>query len=594
VKVATTIPHVLHENGRACPDAPAYYVKDNGVWQPTRWGRHLAEVRQAARALIALGVEPGGRVAILGFNRPEWVVFDLAAMLVGAAPAGIYTTSSAAEIQHILAHTEASVLLVEGEEQGAKLRQVGGAPSRLRAVVRMRGAADEDPEALGWDAFLAAGEAVGEDAVDRRLDGLRMDGLATLIYTSGTTGPPKGVMLSHANLSWMAESMRETLGLLPSDSLLSYLPLSHIAEQLTTIHGAIAARYAVYFAETPAKVAENLREVQPTLVFGVPRVWERFHEGVRARLQAATGAKAAIAAWAQRVGRRVAAAANEQRQPGWPLAAQHRLASRLFFGRVKPALGLGRARFCACGAAPIDREILEFFSGLDIVIYEIYGSSESSGPTTCNRPGVNRFGTVGQVWPGLEVRLAADGEILVKGPGVFTGYYRDAAATAEALVDGWYHSGDLGELGGDGYLRIIGRKKEILITTGGKNITPDNIELALRKLELVAQAVAIGEGRNYVSALLTLDQEAAAAFAREHGLAGEALDRHPLVLAEIEGRITREVNPQLARVAQVRKFRVLARDLTVEAGELTPTLKLKRRVIDDHFAAEIESMYSGR
>ncbi|HEX4962423.1 MAG TPA: long-chain fatty acid--CoA ligase [Thermoanaerobaculia bacterium] len=582
--------HRLQENARQRPADPAYFVKRDGAWRPTSWAEHLAEVRRAARALVALGFQPGQAVGILGFNRPEWVVFDLAGMLAGGAAAGIYVTSSPEDVQYVLGHCEAGIVLLENEEQWEKVRQTRGALPLLRHAVLMRGCRIDDPMALDWDSFLAKGDGVPEAEVDSRLAGLQGEQLATLIYTSGTMGPPKGVMLSHGNLAWTGSTALGVGDLSAADSTLSYLPLSHVAEQVFSIHAPIWGGYPVYFAEAVTKVADNLKEIQPTIVFGVPRVWERFHEAVRAKLAAEKGLKAKILAWAQGVGRRVTALKNRGEKPSGALALQYRLASRLVFSKIKPLLGLGNARLCICGGAPVSREIPEFFSGLDVVIHEVYGQSEDAA-TSFNRTGATRFGTVGPPWPGIEVRIAEDGEVLVRGPNVFLGYYKDPAATAEALEGGWLHSGDLGRLD-DGYLTLSGRKKEILITSGGKNVAPANIEMALKRLELVADAVVVGDRRRYIASLLTLDPAAAARFAERHGLDGQTLHDHPLVVAEIDRFIAGEVNPHLAKVEQVRRFRILPRNLSIEEGELTPTLKVKRRVVYERFAAEIEALYA--
>lgn len=589
---ADTIVHRLHKNGRVRPRHPAYYVRNDEGWVPTSWRDYVAEVRQAARALIALGVEPGGTVGILGFNRPEWVIMDLAAMAAGGAGVGIYTTNSPLEVKYIVEHAQCSVVLLENQDQWQKVRQVWDDLACLHHVVMMKGTQIDDPMVLDWESFTAKGEETPEAVLDERLDNLEMDRLATLIYTSGTTGPPKGVMLSHNNLAWTAEQGRKFFQLGPGDSTLSYLPLSHIAEQMFTVHTAVTAGYQVFYAESVQKIADNLREVQPTLVFGVPRVWERFHAGVAARLKETTGVRARISAWAQKVGREVTALKNRGQEPAGLLAMQYKIADRLVFSKIKPALGLGRMRYCISGAAPIAREILEFFSGFDITILEVYGQSEDCGPTTINRPGGTKFGAVGLPWPGTEVQIADDDEILVRGPNVFMGYYKNPAATADTLVDGWLHSGDLGRFDEDGFLSIIGRKKEIIITSGGKNIAPKNIEAALKNLDLVSEAVIIGEGHRYVAALLTLEEEAVAGFCQRHNLEeDQAPHEHPLVVAEVQRGIDEEVNPLFARVEQVRNFCILPRNFTIEDGELTPTLKLKRRVIYEHFAAEIESMY---
>lgn len=589
---ANTILHHLHENAKIRPNAPAYYEKSGDAWVPTSWSEYLAQVRLAARALMTLGLQEGGTVSILGFNRPEWSIFQLAAMLVGGAGAGIYTTNSPQEVKYIIEHAESPIVLLENEHQWQKVHQIRDDLPNLRYAVMMKGTKIDDPMVLNWESFMERGEDLGEETADACLNALKMEQLATLIYTSGTTGPPKGVMLSHENLSATAKTAKELFKLTPHDTTVSYLPLSHVAEQMFTIHAAATAGYQVYYAESIEKLPDNLKEVQPTILFGVPRIWERFHAGVTDRLKESTGAKARIAAWAQDVGRRVSSVKNRGEEPAGLLALQHRLADRLVFSKVKPLLGLANARLPVSGAAPINQEILEFFSGLDIVVYEVYGQSEDCGPTTFNVPGATRFGTTGRPWPGTEVKIASDGEILVRGSNVFMGYYKNLAATEETLIDGWLYSGDLGEFDEDGFLKITGRKKEIIITSGGKNIAPKNIEAALKNLELVSEAVIIGEQRKFLSALITLDEEAVGRFAQEYGLEGSELHKHPKVIAEIQRGIDEEVNPQFARVENIRKFTILPRNFGIDTGELTPTLKIKRRVINENFKEEIESMYA--
>jgi long-chain acyl-CoA synthetase len=576
-----TIIHRLFEQAKQQPDAPAYAVREGGSWKTTSWREYVRDVRRAARALIALGFQPKQTVAILGFNRPEWAIFDLACMAAGGAPAGIYTTCSPSEVAYIARHAESLVVLVENAEQWAKIREKRGELPALKHVVTMRGAAKlDDPMVLSWEQFLAKGDPIPEPELDQRVAALEPAALATLIYTSGTTGPPKGVMLSHENLAWTAALARDLCDGTASDVVLSYLPLSHIAEQTFTLHAAATTGYCVYYAESVDKLADNLKEVQPTIFFGVPRVWEKFHSGVSAKLSQATGAKKQLVAWARGVATRVSELANQGEQPPALLGLQYRLANKLIFSKLKPALGLGRARFCVTGAAPIAREVLEFFASLDIVIREVYGQSEDTGPTSLNVPGKTRFGSVGPIIPGVQVRIEPDGEILVKGPNVFMGYYKEPEATQETLTDdGWLRSGDLGEIDAEGFLRITGRKKEIIITAGGKNITPKNIESALKNHELVSEAVVIGDRRKFLSVLVTLDEEAAKRFQQ----------------AEIQSAIERaieEVNRDLARVETIKKFTILKNQFSIDGGELTPTLKVKRKVVAEKYAQEIDAMYA--
>jgi long-chain acyl-CoA synthetase len=590
--VADSIPSRFFAQGSARPDDPAAHVRKADGWQALSWSAYTGLTRRIARALIALGFAPGQATCILGFNRVEWVTFGLATQAAGGAPAGIYTTCSASEVQYIIDHAEAAIVLVEDAAQFAKIAAERERLPRLRHVVLMEGASVDDPLALTWSQFLARGEAVPDAAVDERVRGIHEDDTATYIYTSGTTGPPKAVMLSHAAVLWTGDMLVRTLGFTHHDSVVSYLPLSHIAEQVFSLYGPAIRGLQVYFAQSLEKLPDNLKEAQPTVFFGVPRIWEKFHAAVRGKLGQATGAKKRLVEWAMAVARRVHALQNRGARPSTLLALQYALAQRLVFRKLKTALGLGRAHLCVSGAAPIAAEVLEFFTGLDITVHEVYGQSEDCGPTSFNLPGQTRFGAVGKPMPGLEVRLAEDGEILVRGGSLFKGYYKEPVATAETLIDGWLHSGDLGAFDADGFLHITGRKKEIIITAGGKNIAPKNIEAALKNHPLVEEAVVIGDRRKYLGALLTL-QPTAGAWLREHGHAAAEGQphEHPALLAELE-RWVESTNREFARVEHVRKFKVLPRSLTQEHGELTPTLKLKRRIIDKNWSEQIESMFT--
>jgi len=585
---ADTIVHRLLSQRDRRPAAPAYFVKRDQVWRPTSWRDFVVEVRTAARALIALGFPRGGKVALLGFNRPEWVILDHAAMMAGGAAAGIYTTCSAEEVRYIVDHSEAHTVLIEDLAQWKKIAAERAHLPKLRHVVTMRDCPPiDDPLVMSWAQFCDRATATAEADLDQRIDAIEMADLATLIYTSGTTGPPKGVMLTHDNLAWTSRALLDVGGARDGDCALSYLPLSHIAEQMSTILGPATSGATVYFAESIDKVPDNLREVQPTVVFGVPRIWEKFHAGVTGKLANATGVKAKLMAWTQRVCRRVNALRDQGKEPGGALALQYKLADRLVLSKLKPALGLGRARLCVTGAAPLAPDVIEFFASIDLPLREIYGQSEDCGPTSFNLPGATRIGTVGKPLPGVEVKLADDGEILVRGKNVFLGYYKEPEATREAMDGEWLRSGDLGAFDADGFLTITGRKKEILITAGGKNISPKNLEAALKESPLVAEAVIIGDRRKFLSALIIVDDAAVTAAL---GAAPGPRDGWAELRAAIQQQVD-VVNERLARVEQVKKFTILERPFAIETGELTPTLKIKRKAVNTSFAAEIERMY---
>ena len=578
-----TIPHRLLGQATTRPNAIAYQAKVSGRWQHTTWRAFVDQVRLAARALIALGFPRGGKVAILGFNRPEWVILDHAAMMAGGAAAGIYTTCSPEEVQYIVHHSEALVVLVENADQLAKIKALREKMPLVKAIVMMRGATATGADVLTWDDFLKKGESVADATLDERIDKIEQADLATLIYTSGTTGPPKGVMLSHKNLAWTSRTLIDLAGSAPAegDCSLSYLPLSHIAEQMATIHMPATLGSTVYFAESLEKIADNIKDCRPTVFFGVPRIWEKFHSALSGKLSEVTGLKAKLVAWARKTCSEVNAHRDRGQALPKRLEIQYAVANKVVIGKLKAALGFDRARNLISGAAPIAPDVLEFFASLDMPIREIYGQSEDCGPTSYNLIGKTKIGTVGPPLPGLECKIAEDGEILVRGPNVFLGYYKEPEATAESLTkDGWLCSGDLGAFDKDGFLSITGRKKEIIITAGGKNIAPKNIEAALKQSPIIGEAVVIGDRRKFLTALVTVDETATKQMPPDQ------------IRTTIQAQVD-QVNQTLARVEQVKKFAILTKPFGIDSGELTPTMKIKRKVVAQKYSKEIEAMYEG-
>jgi len=591
--LAASMLHVLHDQAARLGDRPALWSKRGGYYLPTSWREYAARVRSFAVGLHRLGFGRGDCLCVLSFNREEWVIADLAAMALGGVAVGLYTTSSPEQMAHVLGHCEAKIAIAEDEAALQRLWPLRRVLPRLQTLVVMDPPVSRTPGVPSFAEVLQSGMGRGEEPYWEAVNALQPDQLGTLIYTSGTTGPPKGVMLSHRNLVWTSHALIEMGMMGEGEILLSYLPLAHIAEQLSSIHCALAAGMQIYFAESLEKVGENLREARPTIFFGVPRVYEKLRARAQARLNELPPARQRILQRAREVAlRRNLLSLAGERVPAL-LEVQYQLAKRGALQPVKERIGLDRTRVFVTSAAPIGRDVLEFFASVDMILREIYGQSEVTGPTSSASLDCTVLGAVGRPLLGVEVRIAPDGEILVRGPNVCLGYHRDPEATAQLLEGGWLHSGDLGQLDPDGQLRITGRKKEIIVTSGGKKIPPASIEAALKALPPVGNAMLVGDGRNHLVALVPLDPERVPAFARERGWPEdpEALAAHPPFLEDLRLRIETEVNARLARFETVKRFAVLPRDFTVEEGELTPTLKLRRHAIAERHAARIEALY---
>jgi long-subunit acyl-CoA synthetase (AMP-forming) len=587
--MSQTIPRVFEQAARQRGDADAMRYKSGGEWLPISWNGYREAVWRVAGGFIKLGLEPGQGVAILGFNRPEWFISDIAAIVAGGLPAGIYTTSTPEQCQYVAHHCEAAVVVVEHAEQLAKILAVRNHLPHLKAIVMMEGHSDE-PGVHGWQELLELGDRVAESEIEARIAAQQPNSAATLIYTSGTTGPPKAVMLSHHNLVWTSRRVLDFLELQPGDQFLSYLPLSHIAEQMVSLHGPLQVGGCSWFAESIEQLAANMREVRPHIFFGVPRVWEKIQAAIVAAGAQNPPLKRRISAWARSIGMRAGYA--DQRGESAPLFTP--LADKLVFSKVRQKLGLDRARICACSAAPITLDTLEFFLSLGIPILEVYGMSEVTGPGTMSLRKRYRTGKAGFAIPGTELEIADDGEILMRGPHVFLGYYKDEAATRETLdEDGWIHSGDIGELDDDGFLKVTDRKKELIITSGGKNVAPAPIEAKLKSIAGVTAAVVVGDGRKYLAALLTLDPDLLPEIAAAAGSPATDLETAstcPRMQAHLEAQVE-DVNRTLASYETIKRFALLTGQFTPEGGELTPTMKLRRRVIHERYGTEIESLY---
>ncbi len=593
-----TIPDRIRRNGRSRGDQPAFYFDGGQGWRPTTWAEYAEQAMAFAGALVALDYRPGQGVAIVSNNRPEWIIAASGAMCARAVPAGIYQTLTAEQVAYVADHCEAKVVVVEDREQWAKIDAERSNLPHLERIVMLKEADGvDDPTVRSFAAFLDEGRQ-HQDAAEARFAELQDDDLATLIYTSGTTGPPKGVMLTHHAVAWTAQTAAKVVvGDPDDDCMVSYLPLSHIAEQMFSVHLPATVGYPIWITDAFEKLKDTLVAARPTLFMGVPRVWEKFKGALEKKLAEATGLKAGIIGWARGVGERAADDVVTRGAPSGLLGLQYGLADKLFYSKLKQQLGLDRLRVAVTGAAPIGKDVLAFFQSLGILIHEVYGQSEDCGPTTFNQPhpGKRKPGTVGLPFPGVDVKIADDGEILVRGPNVFTGYYKNPEATAETLSpDGWLHSGDIGSFDEDGFLRITDRKKDLIITAGGKNVAPQNIEKLLKAIPGVGQAVVIGDQRKFLAALLTVDAEAGPAVAAERGWPTDpaALVDHPAFRDHVQKGVD-QANAALARYEQIKRWRLLPEDFSVEGGELTPTQKVKRRVVNDKHADAIAALYAG-
>ena len=547
-------------------------------------------VREIAGGLAAFGIEAGDRVAILASTRPEWTLVDYGSLAAGATVVPIYATNSPEECAYVLKHSGSRAVFCEDPEQLAKIEQIRGECPELELIVLIEGSA---PGVVGLAELRRWNRDAPNGLVERRLAAVEPDDPATIVYTSGTTGPPKGCVTTHGNLLSTAAAYERDLELSGDLSMYLYLPLAH---SLARIAQAVALKVGgtlAFWGGDPKRIVEEVAEVAPTHFPSVPRVYEKIHTAVLGRIAEQGRPRRALFAWALSEGRRWSTMTREGRRPGPVDRARHDLADRLVLSKVRGVFG-GRLQLALTGAAPIGQDILEFFDACGVPILEGYGMTESCAAGTLNTPRAARMGTVGRPLTGTGVAIAPDGEVLMRGPHVFAGYHRDDAATLETVRDGWLHSGDIGELDPDGFLRITGRKKDLIITSSGKNISPDLIESMLRETRWISQAVIHGDRRPYIVALLTLDPDELPKLAEKAGV-----DPDPAAMAtdprvrEIVQRDVDAVNARLARVEQVKRFGILERDLSQADGELTPTLKVKRTAVNRRYGGRFDALYEG-
>lgn len=594
-----TIPKLFWSRVEQWADRVAMREKEYGLWKEITWRHYGQRAKEVALALDSLGLATGDRVTIMSENNPEWLYCDMGIQAAGGVSAGIYPTDSFQQAAYILSHCGSRFHFVEDEEQLDKVLEVRDGLPELRKIIvldmeGLRGFSDA--MVMSFDELLERGEQ--EDRRDpARFDVLlhraHPDDTAFVIYTSGTTGPPKGAMITHRSPLITAAINRQVWPMSDTDEVLCFLPLCHIAERSVSALGPLHDGYVINFAESLETVPENIREVSPTLFFAVPRFWEKFYSTLMLTLKESTRFEQLAFRCAMSVGNRVSDYKLNFQKPPLFLNALFKLLDWTVLRNVKKGLGLDRVRMCISGAAPISPDLLKWYHALNIDMREIYGQTESGGGSTMHRKGGVKFGTVGPPLPGIEVKIADDGEILIKGPMVFKGYLNDPEKTAETIRDNWLYTGDVGRIDADGHLIITDRKKDIIITSGGKNITPSEIENQLKFSPYITDAVVVGDGRKYLTALIMIDDENVMKYAGDKRIpftTYASLTKAPEIFALIQKEVE-TVNNKVARVETIKKFHLIDILLTTDDDEITPTGKLKRALVSKKFKGVIDSMY---
>jgi len=597
--IPDTVPKLFFHRVEKYKDRVALRKKDLGIWDKITWLQYGEMVRRVGMGLVALGLKPKDRVAIMGESRPEWLYADLGNLSVNGVSVGVYTTCSSEEVKYHLSHSEARFFFVEDEEQLDKALEIREQLPKLEKIIvmDMKGLRHfNDPMVISFDELLEKGRELDEKdpaLFEQRVEKTRPQDIATFVYTSGTTGPPKAALLSHFNVLSNSNAFAKHVPAFDTDVILSYLPLCHIGERTMSVYHAINMGFTVFFAEGPDTVPENLREVSPTFFFGVPRIWEKFHSAINIGVQNATWFKRQSYRLAMKVGETAALKKMSHQRLSFLLWSINQLASVTVFRKTKKLLGIDRARFALSGAAPISPDVLRYFHALGVDIRESYGMTETSSLISMHKDGNIRLGTCGEPLPGVEVKIGKDGEIIVRGDNVFQGYFKDEENTKRTLVDGWLHTGDLGEIDEDGSLRITGRKKDVMITSGGKNVSPQYIENMLKSSPYIVDGVVIGDGRKYLTAIIIVDEDNVIKYAQDNRVpftTYASLTKTEEILKLI-GDEVQKVNAKLARVEQIKKFAITDKILDQEDDELTPTMKVKRKKISEVYRDLIESMY---
>jgi len=594
-----TLPKALLNIVEKQPNRIAMRKKDFGIWQDITWAEYLENVKHVTLGLHALGVKYGEHVAIIGENRPEWLYSALGIVCAGGAWVGVYTTNPVAECEYVVGHSDAVVYICEDEEQLDKALVFREKTPKLRKLIvwEMEGLKHyEDPMLMSFQQLLDLGKE--EDRANPGLflqltEQAQPQDIAGIIYTSGTTGPPKGALLAHEGYLWVGRTAQKVMPTDQNDETISFLPLNHVYEQIFDMMFHLTVGHIVNFTESTDTVMADMREVSPTMFHAVPRIWEKYYSGIVLKMADATWLKRTLYKIAVKIGTQYNNKALAKKKVPLQLALAYHLAYFIVFRKLKERLGFDRVRLGVSGAAPISHEILKFFQSIGIPIREGYGMTETTGITHMSSEVDYKVGTVGKALPDTQVRIAEDGEILVKHTGIFKGYYKDEEQTKEVLVDGWMHTGDVGVIDDEGYLKLTDRKKDLIITAGGKNVAPQYLENLLKFSPYINDSVVIGDGRKYLSALIVIDEENVTKYAQDNKVqftTFATMTRAQEVINLIREEIDK-VNKQVARVENIRKFKIIDKKLYTEDGEVTPTMKVKRKSINAQFGDLIESMY---
>ncbi|MBC2705575.1 MAG: long-chain fatty acid--CoA ligase [Desulfobacula sp.] len=595
-----TIPQVFNQTVSQNGSRVALRTKELGLWHDITWNEYHDKAKKLGCALVSMGFEKGDSACIIGDNSIEWVVADLGIQCVGGVSVGVYATNAWQQVEYVVNHCDARFLFVENEEQLDKWLMFRQKTPLLKKVIvwDTKGLLSfTDPMVMTFDQLIEKGSKTDEENPTLFKDyqaKVKPDDLAVIIYTSGTTGPPKGAMLTHKNVMWEASSIVDgTFSLYQSDNILSFLPLCHIFGRLFTVFIHIKFIFIVNFVEKPDTVMQNTMEISPDIGYSVPRIWEKYYSNIMIKMADATWFKRNVFKVALKIGKKRADRLMNFKPLGVVLKGLCFLAWFAVFRKLKERLGFEKMRVAISGGAPISKDVLHFFQSIGVNLVEGYGQTEGTGVAALCRENEVKFGTVGKALNGVEIKIAEDGEILVKSPGVFKGYFKNQASTAKTVIDGWLYSGDVGSLDEEGFLTITDRKKDIIITAGGKNITPQYIENKLKASVYINDSVVIGDRRKFLSCLIMIDEDNVVKFAQDNKIQFSTykdLTCDEQVIALID-REVKKVNETLARVENIRKFTLLPKRLYEEDGEVTPTMKIKRKFVNEAFKDLIEAMY---